>query len=255
MRTPPRRRPMTSPATKPERPPELIVGLGNPGARHRSNRHNAGYTFIDRLTEESQVQSMGIQPRLGAFGVLVFWQEVKLLLVKPLNYMNNSGDVVRKVLKFRRQEPGNMLVVHDDLDLPPGTARLKYRRRPRRPQWPARRDRTLRRRLPAPAPRRGPPARRRRHDPLRAVAAHPGRGACARFGHGLSAQGTDRSIRQWPAGRHERAPHPNASLNRTLRRLPELRTAPRPTSEGLEPLQSAGPARFCPRCRRTLDTP
>ncbi|WP_446831405.1 aminoacyl-tRNA hydrolase [Candidatus Foliamicus sp.] len=117
---------MTSPAAKIERPPELIVGLGNPGARHRSNRHNAGYTFIDRLTEQSQVQSMGIQPRLGAFGVLVFWQEVKLLLVKPLNYMNNSGDVVRKVLKFRRQEPGKMLVVHDDLDLPPGTARLKY---------------------------------------------------------------------------------------------------------------------------------
>ncbi len=126
MRSPPRHRQMTIPAEKPDRPPELIVGLGNPGARHRFSRHNAGFSFVDRLMIHARFKSMGLRPDLDAFGVLVFIQKIKVLLIKPLNYMNRSGDVVRRVLAFGERPANRMLVVHDDLDLPPGAARLKF---------------------------------------------------------------------------------------------------------------------------------
>lgn len=116
---------MTNPAETTEKPPELIVGLGNPGPRHRDNRHNAGFTFIDRLTYYATFRSLGIKPDLDAFGVLVTMEGIRVLLVKPLNYMNRSGGVVRRVLEFGQRSASDMLVVHDDLDLPAGVARLK----------------------------------------------------------------------------------------------------------------------------------
>ena len=116
---------MTNPAEKTEKPPELIVGLGNPGPKHRDNRHNAGFTFIDRLTVHAKFRSLGIKPDFGAFGVLVHLEGIRVLLVKPLNYMNKSGEVVRRVLDFGHRTTDQMLVVHDDLDLPAGVARLK----------------------------------------------------------------------------------------------------------------------------------
>ena len=117
---------MTSPAEKTEKPPELIVGLGNPGPKHRANRHNAGFTFIDRLTLHAEFRSLGIRPDLDAYGVLVTMGGIRVLLVKPLNYMNRSGEVVRRVLDFGQRSTSQMLVVHDDLDLPAGVARLKH---------------------------------------------------------------------------------------------------------------------------------
>ena len=116
---------MTNPAEKTEKPPDLIVGLGNPGPKHRDNRHNAGFTFIDRLTDYAQFRSMGLKPGIDALGVLVLMEKIKVLLVKPLNYMNKSGDVVRRVLDMGQRSTDMMLVVHDDLDLPTGVARLK----------------------------------------------------------------------------------------------------------------------------------
>ena len=116
---------MTNPAEKTEKPPELIVGLGNPGPKHRDNRHNAGFTFIDRLTDYARFRSLGIKLDIEAFGALVLLEGIKVLLVKPLNYMNNSGGVVRRVLDFGQRSASEMLVVHDDLDLPAGVARLK----------------------------------------------------------------------------------------------------------------------------------
>ena len=116
---------MTNPAEKTEKLPDLIVGLGNPGPKHRDNRHNAGFTFIDRLTDRTSFRSMGLKPDFGAFGALVLMGGIKVLLLKPLNYMNRSGGVVRRVLDFGQRSTDRMLVVHDDLDLPAGVARLK----------------------------------------------------------------------------------------------------------------------------------
>jgi PTH1 family peptidyl-tRNA hydrolase len=102
----------------------LIVGLGNPGAEYRQTRHNAGFWFVDRLAEDaraswqrqSRQQCELARVRIGAH---------ELWLMKPTTFMNGSGAAVQSVAAFYRIAPAEMLVVHDEIDLPPGTVRLK----------------------------------------------------------------------------------------------------------------------------------
>lgn len=104
----------------------LIVGLGNPGAEYSETRHNAGFWFCERLArdikvglaKESRYHGWTANARnAGADGV---W------LLMPATYMNDSGRSVRALMQFYRIEPAEMLVVHDELDLPPGQMRLKF---------------------------------------------------------------------------------------------------------------------------------
>lgn len=102
----------------------LIVGLGNPGPRYAETRHNAGFWFVDRLAAERN----GIFRAESRFEgeVARFTQGgAGCLLLKPLTFMNRSGSAVQKLAAFHRIAPVEILVVHDDLDLPAGTARLK----------------------------------------------------------------------------------------------------------------------------------
>jgi PTH1 family peptidyl-tRNA hydrolase len=105
-------------------PIRLIVGLGNPGPRYADTRHNAGFWFVDQLARErggafrADSRYEGEVTRLAADGTGCF-------LLKPLTFMNKSGSAVQKLASFYRIAPGEILVVHDELDLPPGTARLK----------------------------------------------------------------------------------------------------------------------------------
>jgi len=101
----------------------LVVGLGNPGDEYTATRHNAGFWLLDRLAERERLtfkrdsKLHGELARLG--GRHDCW------LLKPGTYMNRSGDAVGAVARFYRIEPGEILVVHDELDLPPGAVRLK----------------------------------------------------------------------------------------------------------------------------------
>ncbi|HSD16893.1 MAG TPA: aminoacyl-tRNA hydrolase [Thermomonas sp.] len=103
----------------------LIVGLGNPGPEHARTRHNAGFWFIDALAERAGVR-FGLESKL--FGetakAVVAGQSVWLL--KPATFMNLSGKSVAAALRYWKIEPEEMLVAHDELDLPPGVARLKF---------------------------------------------------------------------------------------------------------------------------------
>jgi PTH1 family peptidyl-tRNA hydrolase len=105
-------------------PLAIIAGLGNPGPEHRLTRHNAGFWFVDALA-----RSLGGQFRSHAryhgevCRVPLDGREVVLL--KPHTYMNRSGLSVRALLEYLKAPPGELLVVHDELDLPPGTARYK----------------------------------------------------------------------------------------------------------------------------------
>ena len=103
----------------------LIVGLGNPGAEHARTRHNAGFHFVDALAER-QGERFGLDSKL--FGetakVVVAGQPVWLL--KPATYMNLSGKSVAAALRFWKIEPEEALLAHDELDLAPGVARLKF---------------------------------------------------------------------------------------------------------------------------------
>lgn len=101
-------------------PPRLIVGLGNPGVDYEDNRHNVGFWFIDQLAQRlraplaPQGKFLGRVARVG-----------ELWLLQPMTYMNLSGQAVAALARFYKIGADETLVVHDDLDLPPGSTRLK----------------------------------------------------------------------------------------------------------------------------------
>lgn len=103
----------------------LIVGLGNPGAEHLRTRHNAGFWFVDALAQRESAR-FGIESKLRGETAKAAVGGTPLWLLKPITFMNASGASVGAALRYWKIEPEEMLVVHDDLDLPPGAARLKF---------------------------------------------------------------------------------------------------------------------------------
>lgn len=103
----------------------LIVGLGNPGPEHARTRHNAGFWFVDALVGKSGVR-FGLESKLFGETAKVEVGGETLWLLKPATFMNLSGKSVTAALRYWKIEPEQMLVAHDELDLPPGTARLKF---------------------------------------------------------------------------------------------------------------------------------
>lgn len=105
-------------------PLKLIVGLGNPGARYASTRHNAGFWFVDRLAMQQRCD-LARQARLYGYLGRLSVDGVDCRLLKPDTYMNESGRAVRAVLDYFRIQPQEALIVHDEIDLEPGVVRLK----------------------------------------------------------------------------------------------------------------------------------
>lgn len=103
----------------------LIVGLGNPGAEHSRTRHNAGFWFLDALAAQKGAR-FGAESKLHGETAKITLEGGTVWLLKPSTYMNRSGLSVTSALRYWKIEPEQMLVVHDELDLPPGTARLKF---------------------------------------------------------------------------------------------------------------------------------
>jgi len=101
----------------------LVVGLGNPGAEYSETRHNAGFWFCERLVRELGT-SFNKESRFKGWAANA--REANLWLLMPATFMNNSGQSVRALAQFYRIEPAQILVVHDELDLPPGQMRLKF---------------------------------------------------------------------------------------------------------------------------------
>ncbi len=101
----------------------LVVGLGNPGREYRGNRHNVGFMVVDRLCEELGARLGRMQSK--ALTGSVTRDGVKIVLAKPQTYMNLSGQSVAALLRFYKIPREQLLVIHDDLDLPFGTLRLR----------------------------------------------------------------------------------------------------------------------------------
>ena len=104
--------------------PFLIVGLGNPGSRYAETRHNAGFWFLDRVAGSAGIR-LRPQTRLQAEVARAELHGRDCLLAKPLTFMNHSGQAVRSVMDYYGVEAEALLVAYDELDLSPGTARLK----------------------------------------------------------------------------------------------------------------------------------
>ncbi|MBD3611316.1 MAG: aminoacyl-tRNA hydrolase [Hydrogenovibrio crunogenus] len=103
---------------------KLIVGLGNPGGQYEQTRHNAGFWFVEDVARQYNVQFrpetkfLGEAARIQSNGLDVW-------LLKPMTFMNRSGQSIQAIAKFYKIAPEEILVVHDELDLDPGVARLK----------------------------------------------------------------------------------------------------------------------------------
>ena len=104
---------------------KLIVGLGNPGERYQKTRHNAGFWLLDQLAVNEGVRLAEDKKFQGEYGK-IFLANQPLHLLKPLTFMNASGRAVSAAAKFYDIAPGEILVVHDELDLPVGAVKLKY---------------------------------------------------------------------------------------------------------------------------------
>jgi PTH1 family peptidyl-tRNA hydrolase len=103
----------------------LIVGLGNPGKTYAETRHNAGFRFIEVLLRSVDGNLKAEKRFAGATGrITLAGREVWVL--EPSTFMNGSGEAVAKLSRFYKIAPENILVVHDEIDLPPGLVRLKF---------------------------------------------------------------------------------------------------------------------------------
>jgi PTH1 family peptidyl-tRNA hydrolase len=102
----------------------LVVGLGNPGPEYADTRHNAGFWFVDRLAGEAGA-SLRLESKFQGLVGRIRHGEDECWLLKPLTYMNLSGRAVVALASFYRILPDQILAVHDELDLPPGAAKLK----------------------------------------------------------------------------------------------------------------------------------
>lgn len=101
----------------------MVVGLGNPGPEYESTRHNAGFFVVDALAENLRASYW--KDEAGARVSLVRLGDEELVLVKPQTFMNVSGKAVAKLLAAYAVTPEQVIVVHDDIDLPAGVVRVK----------------------------------------------------------------------------------------------------------------------------------
>ena len=103
----------------------LIVGLGNPGTEYAATRHNLGYRVVDALAERWRLplSRRSLESRWGQGGV----REDRVVLAQPTTYMNLSGRAVARLLRYFKLTPEFLVVVHDDLDVPPGRLKIVTR--------------------------------------------------------------------------------------------------------------------------------
>ncbi len=103
---------------------QLIVGLGNPGQQYEKTRHNAGFWFVDAIARTHGINLKSDNKFHGEVGKgRIDGEEVWLL--KPMTFMNKSGQGIAALARFYKIDAGNILIAHDELDLSPGTVRLK----------------------------------------------------------------------------------------------------------------------------------
>ncbi|ENO89126.1 aminoacyl-tRNA hydrolase [Thauera linaloolentis] len=107
----------------PSRPLRLIVGLGNPGGEYAETRHNAGFWFCERLADTLGVR---FSHESRFHGLVANARDAGAWLLMPQTFMNRSGQAIGALARFYRIEPAEILVVHDELDIPPGQLRLKF---------------------------------------------------------------------------------------------------------------------------------
>lgn len=112
---------------------KIIIGLGNPGEKYKSTRHNVGYLVLDKLAKKKEISPAGEKINFKKdhkFNSLIASTKNKgqsIILVKPETYMNTSGDSVSKIMQYYRADILDLVVVYDDVDIPLGQIRLRLK--------------------------------------------------------------------------------------------------------------------------------
>src|SRR3712207_3811039 len=102
---------------------KLIAGLGNPGKEYEKTRHNSGFLAIDALAQKLGVSVTS--EKWNALTVTTRIQGEAVTLIKPLTYMNESGSAISQAVKFYKLQPEDILILHDDMDIPVGSLRIR----------------------------------------------------------------------------------------------------------------------------------
>jgi PTH1 family peptidyl-tRNA hydrolase len=100
---------------------KAIIGLGNPGKEYEKTRHNAGFLCVDFLRQASDLAAFAADKRMSAEISSGIIGGERVMLVKPQTLMNNSGTAVQALLRFYKLSPADIAIIHDDLDIAPGT--------------------------------------------------------------------------------------------------------------------------------------
>lgn len=103
---------------------KLIVGLGNPGKKYEATRHNIGFLALERLAESFRCDLQDDSKFKGEWGFVTDTTHDKIFFLKPMTYMNLSGESVAALAKFYKILPEDILVIHDEIDLPLGRIRV-----------------------------------------------------------------------------------------------------------------------------------
>lgn len=106
-------------------PIRLIVGLGNPGQEYEQTRHNAGFWLVDQLARNTPRCNLSRESKYNALAAKTVIAGQEVWLLEPQTFMNRSGQSVSALARFYKIQPDEVLVAHDELDLPPGVAKLK----------------------------------------------------------------------------------------------------------------------------------
>jgi peptidyl-tRNA hydrolase, PTH1 family len=110
---------------------KLIVGLGNPGKRYEKTRHNVGFMIVEKLHTLLDIHTVSpweLSKKFNAFIAGGSINDEKVFLVKPMTFMNNSGEAVGLIAHYYKIVPEDIIVVHDDKDLPLGTVKVQQNR-------------------------------------------------------------------------------------------------------------------------------
>jgi PTH1 family peptidyl-tRNA hydrolase len=107
---------------------KLIVGLGNPGVKYEKTRHNLGFRIIDQVGQEMKIGNWKIDLQFNALIVQGHFNNQKIILAKPQTFMNNSGQAVKVLANYYKIPTEEILVIHDDIDLPLEEIRIQKSR-------------------------------------------------------------------------------------------------------------------------------
>lgn len=108
---------------------KIIVGLGNPGEEYKGTFHNVGFALVDAFcNKESIVPNFTENKKFKAEILEINLNNEKIILAKPLTFMNNSGEAVSKIVNFYKITPQELVVIHDDLDIEFGKIKISYSR-------------------------------------------------------------------------------------------------------------------------------